>query len=508
MVKARAGAAGARALLAGALMLLAACAALPETGPAVAESPGPEITTAHESFEFKTLGLATPPPAEPEGSGANFVEKSVAAFKALIVKPVLRPVSSLKRLLFLAVDVSVDTVKPVSLLLEPVGPVPPVAQRPGMDLGHWERKLDRLTGTRTSRGSIQFLIGGEQFFPRFVEAVMGARQSVHLRSYIFDSDDYATAMADLLKQRSEKVEVKVLLDGLGSLVAAGVHPESMPPGFDPPESMIRYLERDSEVEVRTQANPWFAGDHAKTFIVDRETAFVGGMNIGREYRHDWHDLMMEVRGPVVAELGRGFDTAWARAGLFGDLAALAQALRPRQTVEAAGGHPVRVLETKPGNPQIYLAQLAAIKAARRSIYIHNPYFSDDEVLVELIRARRRGVDVRVVLSTRGDSPMMDRSNILAANAMFRRGIRVYLYPGFSHVKAAIYDGWACLGSANLDRLSLRINREVNLATSHAETVRALERRLFEADFQTATEMTRPLEENWTYYLAELLSDQL
>jgi cardiolipin synthase len=155
-----------------------------------------------------------------------------------------------------------------------------------------------------------------------------------------------------------------------------------------------------------------------------------------------------------------------------------------------------------------LAQLAAIKAARRSIYIHNPYFSDDEVLVELIRARRRGVDVRVVLSTRGDSPMMDRSNILAANAMFRRGIRVYLYPGFSHVKAAIYDGWACLGSANLDRLSLRINREVNLATSHAETVRALERRLFEADFQTATEMTRPLEENWTYYLAELLSDQL
>ena len=36
------------------------------------------------------------------------------------------------------------------------------------------------------------------------------------------------------------------------------------------------------------------------------------------------------------------------------------------------------------------------------------------------------------------------------------GIRVYIYPGMSHLKAAVYDGWACLGSANLDQLDLRI----------------------------------------------------
>jgi len=508
MVSTGARTAGLRAILAGALALLAACAALPETGPADREDARPDTTAAYDSREFRAQGLSASPPEERGRSGLGFVEKGVDVFKALIVKPVFRPVSTLKRLVFLAVDASVDTVKPVSLLLEPEGPVPPVAQRPGMDLALWERELDRLTGSRSSRGSIRFLIDGERFFPRFVEAVVGARRSVHLRSYIFDTDDYATAMADLLKQRSAEVEVKVLLDGLGSLVAAGAVPDSMPRGFVPPGSIASYLERNSEVAVRVQANPWLAGDHAKTFIVDRQTAFVGGMNIGREYRYDWHDLMMEVRGPVVAELGRAFDKAWGRAGLFGDLAVLAQALQPRKTAEAGGGHPLRVLQTKPGNPQIYLAQLAAIRAARRYIYIHNPYFSDDEVLVELIRARRRGVDVRVVLSTRGDSPMMDRSNILAANAMFRRGIRVYLYPGFSHVKAAVYDGWACLGSANLDRLSLRVNRELNLATSHPETVRALEQQLFEADFQTATEMTRPLEENWTYYLAELLSDQL
>jgi cardiolipin synthase len=311
-----------------------------------------------------------------------------------------------------------------------------------------------------------------------------------------------------LKQRSREVEGKVLVDGLGSLVAAAATPASMPRDFDPPGSMERYLERNSQVQVRTRSNPWFTGDHTKTFLIDRRIAFVGGMNIGREYRYDWHDLMVEVRGPVVAQLGREFDKAWSRAGPFGDLAYLAHILHLREQAGAGAGYPIRVLHTEPGNAQIYRTQLAAIRAARRYIYIHNPYFSDDEFLVELLRARRRGVDVRVVLSTRGDSPAMDRSNILAANALFRRGVRVYLYPGFSHVKAAIYDGWACLGSANLDRMSLRVNHELNLATSHGSAVQSLKRELFEPDFERSTEMTRLFEERWTYYLSEMLADQL
>jgi cardiolipin synthase len=272
--------------------------------------------------------------------------------------------------------------------------------------------------------------------------------------------------------------------------------------------MEQYLERNSKVRVRTQSNPWLTGDHTKTFIIDRQTAFVGGMNIGREYRYDWHDLMMEVRGPVVEEIDREFDKAWSRAGFLGDLEYLAHRLQPKKKVEAGAGHPVRVLYTKPHDSQIYRAQLAAIRTAQRYIYIHNPYFSDDQFLVELVRARRRGVDVRVILPTHGDNPIMDQSNRLAANAMFRRGIRVYRFPGFSHVKAAIYDGWACLGSANLDKMSLRVNGELNLATSHAPAVQALERELFEPDFEKSAEMTGLFEERWTYYLSEMLADQL
>ena len=109
----------------------------------------------------------------------------------------------------------------------------------------------------------------------------------------------------------------------------------------------------------------------------------------------------------------------------------------------------------------------------------------------LVEARRRGVDVRVILPTRNDSGFMNTANLIAASVFLRNGIRVYAYPGMTHVKAAIYDGWATVGSANFDKLSLRINQETNLATSDPRFVEQLKRDLFERDFTRSREMKEP-----------------
>ncbi|NIO40365.1 MAG: cardiolipin synthase B, partial [Burkholderiales bacterium] len=98
------------------------------------------------------------------------------------------------------------------------------------------------------------------------------------------------------------------------------------------------------------------------------------------------------------------------------------------------------------------------------------------------QARRRGVDVRVIIGSSNDSGILNLSNQATANVMLRNGIRVYVYPGMTHVKAAVYDGWACLGSANFDKLSLQINQEVNLGTSHPEAVEDLLESVFYPDF--------------------------
>ena len=375
-----------------------------------------------------------------------------------------------------------------------------------MERGDWEAYLDKKLGRPASRGELTFLVDGEAFFTRFIDTLTSAQESVDIRAYIFDNDDVALSVGELLKRRSrEGVTVRVLVDGLGSIGASGEQSSSLPDTHRAPLSIENYLTSDSNVEMRKVQNPWLTGDHVKTMVVDGKLAFLGGMNIGREYRYDWHDMMVEVQGPVVDRINREFEIAWGRAGIFGDFSYLFNWKTGSLNVDLPG-YPVRLLYTKPGQDEIYQLQREAILRSQRYIYIENAYFTDDALLRALIVARRRGVDVRVIIPLETDRGMITRNIILAANIMLAQGIKVYIYPGFSHVKAAIFDGWVSVGSANLDRLSLHINREINIATSHPAAVKALNESLFEPDFEKSRELTEPFPLRWTDHIIEMFGD--
>jgi len=420
----------------------------------------------------------------------------------------LRPFSSVQSLLALLADTVVQSGSALISTQPPAEPPPPLGDAAPMDLAAWEEELDRRLQRPASRGKLDFLVDGENFFPRFIDAVTSAQSTVDIRAYIFDNDDIALRVAELLKRRSlEGIDTRVLFDGLGTITAGAEHSASLPPGHRAPLSMHGYLEEGSRVDVRSLKNTWLTGDHVKTMVIDRRLAFLGGMNIGREYRYDWHDLMVQVTGPVVDEINRDFDAAWTDAGWLGDFGLLVRS--PSKPVNAGGeGYPLRLVYTRPGQQEIFTLQREAIRRARSYIYIENAYFTDDELLRELIDARRRGVDVRVIIPLETDRGLITRNIALAANQMLAHGIRVHIYPGFTHAKAAIFDGWACLGSANLDRLSLKINRETNIATSHPEAVRELLDELFLPDFAVAPRLEKPLPEKWTDGLVELLGDYI
>ena len=423
---------------------------------------------------------------------------------------VSRPVSSLYRLLFVAKDVAVETVTPSWMVTLESEPIPELSERPAMDLDAWEEELTRITGHEATRGTIDYLVDGEDFFVRYIDAISTATQSVDIRTYIFDNDDFASRIRDLLRRRSDEgVDVRILLDGLGTIVATGADDESMPADYQAPQSVRESLESGSAISVRQSKNPWLvAGDHVKTTIVDNRIAFAGGMNIGREYRYEWHDLMMELRGPVVDVLRGEFERAWAHAGPMGDAGYLLSAVQRHDGNSEDVGFPLRVLHTRPGDAEIFRAQRAAIRSARKFIYIQNAYFTDDAMLYELAKARRRGVDVRVILPLVGNHGPINKSNVLAANAMLEHGVRVFVYPGMSHIKAAVYDGWACMGSANWDKLSFRTNKELNIATSHAPYVDALLGAVFTPDFGKSVELTEPFPVRWSDHLMEVVADYL
>lgn len=379
----------------------------------------------------------------------------------------------------------------------PADPPPPVQSHPPMDLPSWQATLSGICSAPQTGARLRLQIGGNEFFPAFIQAMQEARRSIDLQIYIFDTDDYAVGLANLMRQRSrEGVRVRVLMDEVASLTAAGIPPDSpMPADFTPPADIARHLRQDSKVQVRCMPMSGLAASHTKIIAIDQQTAWLGGMNLGREYRYDWHDLMIEVKGALVPRIQQDFSLAWAKHGWGGDWAVARQRWgspfrgKPSAGSPAPGEIPVQPLYTSPRKQEIAQAQLAALRRCQQRVWLENAYLSDDAFITALVEARRRGVDVRIVFPADNDNGIMAANNRALVPLLRRQGIRIYLLPGMSHIKAALYDGWACVGSANFDRLSLRVNHEFSIGFSDPALTAELENRLFRTDFQRSREIT-------------------
>lgn len=177
---------------------------------------------------------------------------------------------------------------------------------------------------------------------------------------------------------------------------------------------------------------------------------------------------------------------------------LAQPIRPE----------LRLLPTKTLWKPFAEAVFGSLRKAQSYIYVENPYLFDKRAILGLVKARNRGVDVRVVLPCVNDFKAGGRSNLVIANYLHEHGVRVYFYPGMTHVKALLVDGWCCVGSGNLNHLSLRINHEQNVATSDPAFANHLKQDLFDADFARSYELTAPISVDWVDFLSDLALEGL
>ena len=372
-----------------------------------------------------------------------------------------------------------------------------------MDLQKFNKFLDEDLGTEEFKANVKILIDGEEFFNDFLNSAKLATKSIFIETYIFKTDTFCMEVINFLKEISAKIDVRIIIDYFGSLSNSKIIQDPVIKDYQKSSNIIKTLKENSKIKARIHPDTWLISDHRKLFLIDNKKAYLGGMNVASEYRYTWHDIMISLEGPIVNPLIKIFKKVWDFSGSGGDFAIAYRSLfaksKKLNTKETDGMINVRILTTSSTDYQIYSAQIEAIRRAQKRIYIENPYFTEKVLVEELVLAKKRGVDVKIILPAVNDMILYDKINLKIANYFIENKIEVYLYPTMNHVKAAIYDNWACLGSANFNRLSMFKNREINIAFYDEKTVNELLKRLFIKDFEVSEKYEKKVEIPFVYY---------
>ena len=379
-----------------------------------------------------------------------------------------------------------------------LGPSSPVLPDwPTLDPDELETEALRASGEPPSAADLRLYVDGGAALTAVERIIDEAACQLDVLMYLWGNDDVGWRLARRLAARaSPALPVRVLVDGGGNLAQG----EPRAARAAEVNRAVCWLARQPHVRLLRTRNPAFRFDHRKLVVADGRVAWSGGRNFLQTSFERDHDLSYTVGGPLAGQMAGVFEEFWQNQGGAPGLAAPAPAAPESPNALA------RVVRTRPVEHALAGVLYRAVERARHHVYAENPYFSDNHLIYLLAKARQRGADVRAVLTLNSDSPVYDRANRVTANRLLRAGVRVYLYPGMTHVKALAVDGvWAYAGTGNFDNLSLRHNRELGLAVSGGPAVQEIEDRLFLPDLNPAWELTGPLPLSPLDYLFEIVA---
>jgi cardiolipin synthase len=334
-------------------------------------------------------------------------------------------------------------------------------------------------GTPTFAEAVTLLDSAQEKMDALAESLAAAKHHVHLEYYIWEPDDVGVRFRDLLVEaRKRGVEVRVLVDGVGSSQAK---PKFWRPLVEAGGEVLVF----NRVEIRT-GRLHFANfrTHRKIAIIDGHTGYLGGINI-HVNANEWRDEHARIVGEPVRKLQRLFLEQWTYSGgAFSlDGASIAPYFPP--ATGSGEGVPTQILASGPDDDTAPLLAfyLAAIATARHRIWIETPYLIPDESLEAALRvAVLRDVEVHVIVPKQGDSRLVTAASHTYCDSLGRAGIQIFEYgPPMLHAKTLLVDDtMGIVGTANVDNRSFRLNFEVAAAFYDRDVIEHLSKR-FEAD---------------------------
>jgi len=341
------------------------------------------------------------------------------------------------------------------------------------------------TSVDVGEGTITTYTFGQDLYADMLAAIEGAQRQVLFETYIWKGDAVGERFkAALAAAAARGVEVYCIYDGFANLVVSPRFKR-----FPPTMKVLRYPVYGAGWRFFDLRR--YGRDHRKILVVDDKEGYVGGYNIGSAYETEWRDTHIRITGPGVADLRRAFADFWN--------------LHRRRRIRASE-RPLLVETPSVWEPHIRLQRnvprlwmfpirgmyIEAINRASTNVWMTSAYFIPDQDFVEaLTAAARRGVDVRLLVPLKSNHVVADWLSRGYFTQLLEAGVRIFRFKdAMVHAKTSTVDGsWSTVGTANIDRLSLTGNYEINVEVIDTDLARTLEE-IWTVDESNCIELTR------------------
>lgn len=381
-----------------------------------------------------------------------------------------------------------------------------------------EQKLARLLlnsgfAPLTIHNQVEILLNGGEKFLELFNALEGASHHIHLSYFIFKDDEIGEDVLKILARKvGEGVEVRVLLDGMGSISISGSFVRSMRQAGIQAEWFfpLRFPYLTSRLNLRY---------HRKIVVVDGQIGFMGGLNIGDEYLSRdaklgfWRDTHLKIEGEAVHTLQSIFFNDW-----YFVTHQEVQGVRYFPQTIISQVLPLQIVGGGPDSNWTSILQgfFKVITMARHSVSIETPYFIPDESLMMALKTvALSGIDVRLVVQGIPEQKLTYLAMHSYFEELLQAGVRIFKYmKGTLHAKICFIDNHlASVGSANMDLRSFLLDFEICAFVYDQALVERLKLD-FEQDLNESIELvlttfqTRPVYQRFKESSARLFSPVL
>jgi cardiolipin synthase len=325
----------------------------------------------------------------------------------------------------------------------------------------FRRSAEALGTPMVGGNSAELLRNGDEIFPAMTKDIREAKKTVNLETYIFQPDRAGRIFADAMIEAAKRgVQVRLIVDGWGGKYK-GLKKELDDAGVIAKKYRPLRVFSIHKVGKRT---------HRKILVVDGRICYTGGLGIDERWlgnarnTKEWRDTQVRVVGPVAAEMQAIFSENWTFT--TGEIL-VGEDFYPPQP--PAGSITAQAIKASRGDSTSLAKMMyfVAIGSAAKFIHIQNAYFlPDKQVREELTKARKRGVDVQVMVPGRNiDLPMVRQASWKNYGELLEAGVKIWEYqPTMLHNKTMVVDGiYSTIGSINFDARSMAANAEESLA---------------------------------------------